>query len=179
MGYFFSFPGRFAPKLSYVLSNTSVARKTNFMKNSIVLIRELLAIKFDSMNQDALLRVIEATPNPEVAAMMLIGLFEEPKIAKESTIRLNAKLDRYDPFKDEVHFTYDYIPSKDAYFHNDVDPIDITLENFDELKIQGSWYDLESDERANYTKRSLATGLAKRSNSDTTLARWIDSPVMH
>lgn len=74
-----------------------------------------LQSKFPADTLDALVEVIEATPNAEVAAMILMGLYELPTLpltrkthpdSKSTTIIGLVEMVGYDKFKDRVDFKY-------------------------------------------------------------------------
>lgn len=81
------------------------------MKNSIVTIA--LSSKFTAEQMEGVLEIVHATPNPEVAVEILLGIYEEPKLPVspvnvknfDSTKR-NIVLSGYDKFNELVSYKY-------------------------------------------------------------------------
>ena len=71
-------------------------------------------------NAEDLIRIAEATQNPTTALEIMLGIYETPIIAKESTYRLNAKFISFDPLRDScsnVCFSYDE-PKRKQYAYD-------------------------------------------------------------
>lgn len=77
-----------------------------------------LKAQFPGINIDAVLEVINATPNPVVAAETLLGIYEEPIIANHSMVERNAvcRFVSFDKYKQRVSYKYSYTRIRTNYF---------------------------------------------------------------
>jgi hypothetical protein len=106
------------------------------MKNSIVTIA--LSSKFTAEQMEGVLEIVHATPNPEVAVEILLGIYEEPKLPVspvnvknfDSTKR-NIVLSGYDKFNEMVSYKYYTMKTKAGWIENGVkvDPANIASNN--------------------------------------------------
>lgn len=95
------------------------------MKNSIVTIA--LSSKFTNEQMEGVLEIVNATPNPEVAVEILLGIYEEPKLPLEpvnpklfDNTKRNMVLKHYDKFNETVSFTYHMMKQKSGWVENGV-----------------------------------------------------------
>ena len=79
---------------------------------------------FNATQMEALEQVLNATPNPEVAIELLLGVYEQPKIneipAEFNINHQNIEFVSYDKFKDEVTYRYQYASTKYHWFAKEV-----------------------------------------------------------
>lgn len=68
------------------------------------------ALKNTEFNVDSLIQVIMSTDNPEVATLIMLGLYQQPEVKQYSgTVGAryaDATLVNFDPIKDKVYFKY-------------------------------------------------------------------------
>ena len=130
-----------------------------------------LESKFGSLSVDKILEVVGATPNPEMAAEILLGIYEEPKL--ESMVIYNrAKgkeqirtLTSVDFWRDEVHYIYNSEKTKHIYIHKDTeDRSIITPENYKDYLLE--WGD---DNSVGY---SLPMGEMEEHKSSCSISDW-------
>lgn len=114
---------------------------------------------------DNVLEVIHATPNPNVATAILLGIYEEPEVPATSSYELNASFDWYDKWADKVNFSYDYQEKVSGYIPKEIATAgSITFEEFEKYKQQSS---------DGATWISIPTGIAKRKVSTCSLKSWM------
>lgn len=101
----------------------------------INIIKFALASRFGAENTDLIMEVIVATPNPEVATEILLGLYERPEIHRTDEVLHNASDEKtnirytaYNDFTKEVHFTYQRIIKSSAWFEKNPSGVTITSE---------------------------------------------------
>lgn len=73
------------------------------------IIKAALEAKFVGMDVSPVVDVINATPNPIVAAEILLGLYEQPVLPEtlpDTKTEVNRKIIDYDRFKNEVEYSY-------------------------------------------------------------------------
>ena len=95
------------------------------MKTNKIL-KALLQAKFPELDIDALVEIINATPNPEVATEVLCGLYEEPELPMQpanlkqfNTSSKNITFLSYDKYNERVYYTYNYQPAREQWCPND------------------------------------------------------------
>lgn len=104
-----------------------------------------LSTRYSAMQIPALVEIIYATGNPEVASELILGIYKEPTISEHSVINNNfCTFDSYNKFTDEVTYTYTKPKVKEVYVSKDVNPEDVTLENFKDHTVQsnGKWINI-------------------------------------
>lgn len=72
------------------------------------ILRIALESKLTNLSVEALLEVIEATPNSTVAAEVLLGIYQQPKIAavvKKKDYKYLYFFSSYDKYTETVHYT--------------------------------------------------------------------------
>jgi hypothetical protein len=102
------------------------------------IIAKLLEVSYPGIDTTVLMEIVGVTPNPELAAEMLCGLYEEQTVkhqkVKGSSSEGILTFLRYDKWTDRVHYSYQREETKNAYFPKSVSQEELTLENFDSLK---------------------------------------------
>lgn len=118
-----------------------------------------------------ILEVIEATPNPTIATEILLGIYEEPVIPHKRVIHKNdgeLTFVSYDKWRDRVDYSYEVAETKNAYFPKSIDKSEITLENFDKLRV--------SYEEGVVHNVSIPTGKVLKRTSYVSLEAWNSYP---
>jgi hypothetical protein len=100
--------------------------------------RKLIELTFPTVDVEALMEVITATPNPRVATEILCGVYTDPvvckdKISREGTARTFVS---YDKWLDQINYSYMQEKTVYEYFPNSVDRNTITLDNYKSLKCE-------------------------------------------
>lgn len=88
------------------------------MENNNI-IRIALSTKFKEDQLDSIIAIANATANNLVAVEILLGTYKEPAIsafAGDTESKHNRTFESYDRFTDRVHFTYNAISKKRAWF---------------------------------------------------------------
>ena len=146
------------------------------MNNKVLRIALLSLFAKDTINN--ILDVVSATPNPELATEIILGLYEEPEFYK-SAIKLKlssgdpieAVFDKYDKWEDRVHYTYMKQKIKNICINKDTDVSVITAENYKEFVDNGAieykYHNVVFDEMEKCEARcSLDTWLRSQNNPD-------------
>jgi|GEM_PF-5112402 len=118
-----------------------------------------------------ILEVIEATPNPTIATEILLGIYEEPVIPHKNVIHKNEgelTFVSYNKWQDRVNYSYDQIETRSAYFPKSIDKSEVTLENFDKLRV--------SYEDGMVQSISIPTGKVLKRTSYVSLETWNSYP---
>lgn len=131
-----------------------------------------LASKFGTESVDKFMEVVGATPNPEMATEILLGIYEEPKL--ESVVVYNrAKgqdqfrtLISVDFWRDEVCYQYNSERIKYIYIHKDADRSLITPENYLDYVLEYT-----DDNAVGY---HLPTGEIETKTSTCSISDWQD-----
>ncbi len=102
------------------------------------IIKAALTAKFQGADIDAILSVINATPNPEMAIEILLGVYDPPLIPFHvqdgKSIRTYIKEDEW---KKEIVYSYEASKTISGYFPKGTKREDVTIENFKLLQIKG------------------------------------------
>lgn len=92
------------------------------------LIIAALLTKFDQETVNGMLPVLEATNNSEVAAEMLLGLYEEPeipstpvKLSNFSVRKVEIAFLNFNPFKQEIKFQHKECETISGWFKKGID----------------------------------------------------------
>lgn len=77
-----------------------------------------LKVQFPGINIDAVMDVINATPNPVVATETLLGIYEKPEIAYQSTVERNkvCTFTSFDKYKEQVKYKCTRTRTRTNYF---------------------------------------------------------------
>jgi len=85
------------------------------------IMKAALTAKFNASDVDAMLEIANATPNPEVAVELMLGIYQQPDVNftphpdAKSQDYPNMMFEKYDKWSDKVHYTYDtYNKDKDG-----------------------------------------------------------------
>lgn len=128
------------------------------------IIKAALAAKFQSSDIDAILDVINATPNPEMATEILLGVFE-PLVLP---IRVDNKgeiqtLVEVDWWNRQVAYYYEKKKTLAAYFPAGTKQSDVNIENFKSLQVDG--------ERDVYIR--IETGEIEETQGSCSILTWV------
>ena len=126
-----------------------------------------LASKFGTESVDKIMEVIGATPNPEMATEILLGIYEEPRIpnAVVNAQGLVKTATNIDYWERRVCYSYEEETRKHMYVDKDADTSLITLENYREYQ-----RDYNSD---NITSFYLPTGEMAIRNNSCDFSDWL------
>lgn len=126
---------------------------------------------FPKENIESIMEVIGATPNPDIATAILLGIYEEPVI--QSTAVKDDKecyFIKYDKWSNLVHYWYMEQNTKNIYIARGVDKALITEENYETFKVP---YD--SNDTVYHTVK-LSTKRKVETTSD--LSYWNGKPIV-
>jgi hypothetical protein len=142
-----------------------MAKTANNEQGFSKVFKAALECKYHGMSVDNLLRVIYATPNPEVAMELMLGIHEEPVINQVVVDSNNRKLTfiSFNTFGREVNYSYEQNKSVHIYVSKDVNVAEITSENYQEYK--KSWGD-------NTTGHNVIFPEMEELQSTMTLSAW-------
>jgi hypothetical protein len=126
---------------------------------------------FPKQNIDSIMEVIGATPNPDVATQILLGIYQEPVI-QSSAIKDNKDcyFINYDKWSNVVSYWYMEQNTKNIYINRGVDKTQITEENYETFKVP---YD--SDNSVYHTV-NLSTQRKVETTCD--LSYWNGKPIV-
>ena len=125
-----------------------------------------LATKFDEKQVPSILEIIGATPNPEMATEILLGIYEQP-VLKDTAVRNNVVLYMIsaDYWTSRVNYEYQDEIKKSFYIHKDTDKSLITLDNYKEYMIDWN--------AENAVHMELLTGEITTRRNDCHISDWI------
>ncbi len=125
-----------------------------------------LATKFDEKQVPSILEIIGATPNPEMATEILLGIYEQP-VLKDTAVRNNVVLTLVsaDYWQGRVNYEYQDESKKSFYVHKDTDKSLITLDNYKEYAIDWN--------AENAVHMELLTGEIVTRRNDCHISDWI------
>lgn len=93
------------------------------MKNSIITIA--LSTKFTPEQIEGVLEIVNATPNPEVAVAVLLGIYVKPELPKTpgnlsrfSEDKRDITFVSYDKYDDHIGYTYKTMKMKKGWIEN-------------------------------------------------------------
>jgi len=131
--------------------------------------RKLIELTFPTVNAEALLEIIAATPNARVATEILCGVYTEPVLPLQK-IRNghDCTLISYDKWEEEIRYSYSVKEKVGAYFPVTIPKGDITLENMDTLKV-------EANSTVNKYYHSVETDVVLNEESRCSLENWLKS----
>ena len=103
------------------------------MRTTDKLERIALQSKFNDEQIDVLLEVVNATENPQIAIELLLGIYEEPYIAKcvDHPQKGILTFTEYDKIKDKVYYSYQKKKTKSIYVDKNVDESIIDVFNYE------------------------------------------------
>ena len=126
-----------------------------------------LESKFGTESVDKIMEVVGATPNPEMAVEILLGIYEQPKIpnAVVNAQGLVKTAVHIDYWSHSVTYSYEEETRKHMYVDKDADTSLITLDNYQEYE-----RDYGSD---NITSFYFATGKMTSRQSSCDFGDWL------
>jgi hypothetical protein len=127
--------------------------------------KRLLELTFPTVNTEALMEIIVATPNPRVATEILCGVYTDPIVSKEKISRddVMRTFVMYDKWLDQINYSYLQEKTVYEYFPNSVDRDTITLDNY--LALRTSYGD-------NTYRHVINTGVMEKRGDWTSVADW-------
>lgn len=134
--------------------------------------QKLLEVTYPAINTESLLEIVGATPNPEIATEILCGLYVEPAIEHKMVVSEREGVltfMSFDKWNNRVNYSYLQKDTKTSYFPKGTKVSDVTMENFDSLKVSSSHED------AVYL--IIPTGTVSKRTSYTSLEGWEKLPM--
>lgn len=134
--------------------------------------QKLLEVTYPAINTESLLEIVGATPNPEIATEILCGLYVEPAIEHKMVVSEREGVltfMSFDKWNNRVNYSYLQKDTKTSYFPKGTKVSDVTMENFDSLKVSSSSVD------AVYL--NIPTGTVSKRTSYTSLEGWEKLPM--
>jgi hypothetical protein len=133
------------------------------------IIQELLKMKFPTVDINSLMEIIAATPNPEIATEIMCNIYEEPKIGSHTRVMHKDRglltFISYDKWTDKLEYSYVENSTQGGYFPRNTKKEDITMDNFESMKISSS------TEGAVWL--SIPTGKTRNCTSTTSFSTWM------
>lgn len=136
------------------------------------IMQKLLEVTYPAINTESLLEIVGATPNPEIATEILCGLYVEPAIEHKMVVSEREGVltfMSFDKWNNHVNYSYLQKDTKTSYFPKGTKVSDVTMENFDSLKVSSSSVD------AVYL--NIPTGTVSKRTSYTSLEGWEKLPM--
>jgi len=136
------------------------------------IMQKLLEVTYPAINTESLLEIVGATPNPEIATEILCGLYVEPTIVHKMVMSEREGVltfMSFDKWNNRVNYSYLQKDTKTSYFPKGTKVSDVTMENFDSLKVSSSSVD------AVYL--NIPTGTVSKRTSYTSLEGWEKLPM--
>ena len=136
------------------------------------IMQKLLEVTYPAINTESLLEIVNATPNPEIATEMLCGLYVEPTIVHKRVMSEREGIltfTSFDKWNNRVNYSYLQKDTKSTYFPKGTKVSDVTMENYDSLKVSSSSVD------AVYL--NIPTGTVSTRTSYTSLEGWEKLPM--
>ena len=130
-----------------------------------------LGTVFPKQDIESIMEVINATPNPEIATQILLGIYEEPVI--QSSAVYNNKdcyFISYNKWDEKINYYYMINDSKHIYVKKGTDTSLINENNYEEFSVQ-----YHSDNAIGY--RVTLSTLVK-SISETHVSNWNGKPLV-
>lgn len=92
---------------------------------------------FPKENIQSIMEVITATPNPDIATAILLGIYEEPVVCASAMIDGKQCFSiSYNKWNDQVLYYYMTKDSKHIYVKKDTDTSLINESNYEEFSVQ-------------------------------------------
>jgi len=138
------------------------------------IIQALLEIKFPNANIDAIMEILAATPNMELATEILCGLYVEKSI--NAHVRVQHK-DRgvltfvsYNKWDNNISYSYVEILTQGAYFPKGTKKEDVTIETLESMKCSSSTPDC--------TYLYIPTGKTRDNQGSMLFEDWMSLPYV-
>lgn len=129
------------------------------------IIEVALAGKFTADAVPSIMDVIIATPNPEMATEILLGVYEKPSLAEHVIVKdVVRKLESVDYWRNEVRYSYLEEATKSLYVQSDCNTDEITMDNYEQYAVK--YHD-------GCKHFSLKTGEMVVRRNDTTIGEWL------
>ena len=128
--------------------------------------------KFGAEEVTNLMEVIGATPNPEMATEILLGIYEKPTFADnvtDSRKKVRTLLTINEWTKD-ICYSYEEEITKSFYIHKDTDTSLITDENYKEFVV-----DRDNDDAKWF---NLNTGVFTTRKANCSFSEWLNAETM-
>lgn len=126
-----------------------------------------LSTRFKKTDIPAILEIAGATPNPEMALNILMGLYKEPVLPKKIIYDgIERTAVRIDHWHNEVWYEYQKEKTKHIYVLKDVDESLITLDNYKEYDV--NW------EPGKTKGVTLNTGEFETAKSTMSIDQWLN-----
>lgn len=134
-----------------------------------------LAAKFPTIDVDALLEVVEATPNPIVATEKLLGVYEHPIIPplvkrKTKSGEVYMQMYDYDSFENRVKFEYEDEDTEYLSYPKSLEE-ELLGKNYHYAKKVVEAYN--SDGKESTSSRYFPMGVTKIRKDTYSLADWL------
>ncbi|NBP00872.1 MAG: hypothetical protein EBU90_12200 [Proteobacteria bacterium] len=137
------------------------------------IIAELLKMKFPTVDINSLMEIISATPNPEIATEIMCGIYSEPTVGSHTRVMHKDRglciFISYDKWSNEITYSYEQQETKGAYFPKGTLKEEVTMENFNSLKVSSSgdsvWY-------------HIPTGNMLQHKGTMCFASWMELPYV-
>lgn len=130
-----------------------------------------LGTVFPKQDIESIMEVINATPNPDIATQILLGIYEEPVIQASAVYNnKDCYFISYDKWDDKVNYYYMINDSKHIYVKKGTDTSLINENNYEEFSVQ-----YHSDNAIGY--RVTLSTLVK-SISETHVSNWNGKPLV-
>lgn len=135
------------------------------------IIEVALTSKFGADAVTNLMEVIGATPNPEMATEILLGVYQEPVIPNKiiSNSGVEKTLVSVNHWLGDVTYTYQEEVRQHMYVDENLDTSILTLENYKEYEKQYG----DSNRKVFY----LPTGEMKTQKSSSSISTWLSEEV--
>jgi len=137
------------------------------LKHMDKIVQVALNATFKPETINALMEVINATPNPVMATELLLGIYEEPELLKVIDDRGTIKtLESVNHWENTVYYSYDEEKIIRFYILPDQDKSEVNLENYEHFEQQWrSGHDLQSVQ--------LPTGEMRKCNGSCGVDQWL------
>jgi len=130
-----------------------------------------LGTVFPKQDIESIIEVINATPNPEIATQILLGIYEEPVIQHSAVYNnKDCYFISYNKWDEKVNYYYMINDSKHIYVKKGTDTSLINENNYEEFSVQ-----YHSDNAIGY--RITLSTLVK-SISETHISNWNGKPLV-
>ena len=101
------------------------------------ILRVALGTIFPKEQIDNVLEVISATPSPDVATAILLGIYETPALNPDAVISdKNCTIVSYNKWTDQVRYSYLVNDTKHIYIAKDTDTSLITEDNYEDYLVK-------------------------------------------
>ena len=132
------------------------------------ILKVALGTIFPKENIDNILEVISATPSPDVATAILLGIYEEPGLYPDAVINdKNCTLVSYNKWNDQVRYSHLVNDTRHIYIAKDTDTKLITEDNYEDYLVKYN---------DNCTGFNVKLKAMKTVTSDCSSTTWNEKP---